>query len=66
MSSLVRRLQIKFLKQAGFQRLGFKIVAGPTPSTTRTVPVTKGGLVCDTHNNPLGYKWPSPHQLKAA
>jgi hypothetical protein len=57
MSSLVRRLQIRMMKRAGYTRNKWKLVRKPN-GDPETVQVKRGGEITDRDDNPIGRHWP--------
>jgi hypothetical protein len=56
MSSLLRRIEKRLLKAAGFKRNKWtlKFIGGQP----KIVPVKRGGEITDNNDNPVGTRWP--------
>lgn len=70
MSSLVRRLQIRMMKRAGYTREKWILKLDPATAKPRIVKVLRGGEITDRDDNPIGRRWPqflprSPFQAAA-
>jgi hypothetical protein len=58
MSSLIRRLQIRMMKRAGYTREKWIIVADPVNGQPRIKNVRRGGEITDNDGTPIGRRWP--------
>lgn len=65
MSSLTRRLEIRGMKACGFARTHYKLLRDVT-GTERPVHVSRGGLILNSDDEPVGYHWPRAANLRTA
>ena len=61
MSSLTRRIQIRQLKKLGWLRAPYVLKKNAHGNIVKE-PVSRGGLILDSNNNPFGYRWPTQVQ----
>ncbi|MEA3389372.1 MAG: hypothetical protein U9R64_08910 [Pseudomonadota bacterium] len=63
MSSKPRRMEIRGLKARGFGRTPYRMVKDAL-GVLRPIRVTRGGLILDPTNQPVGYRWPRVVDLR--
>lgn len=63
MSSKPRRLEIRGLKARRYGRTPFRMVKDAL-GIFRPVRVSRGGLILDPNNEPIGYRWPRVVDLR--
>lgn len=59
MSSLVRSIEKRLMKRAGFTREKWILGRNPLTGEQQPISVLRGGEITDPDDNPIGRRWPS-------